>query len=548
MNDSLVVDHTLVDVLANGESSTRARFTTPEVSQYLSRLTSLSLPEILQEPTNLASEASQLANSLTSLCHSEYPTFLSLRQTASVLQSSFSSFSDSLSALITAVPALETQTRQFSDETANVQAARRKARLVLQQHDALVDVLDIPALIDTCVRNAYYQEALDLSAHAAGLARRFPDVALVQDVAAEAEHATRVMLAQLLALLRDPAKLPALFKAVSFLRKMGALDELELALTFLSSRLVNLKANIGGVEERVDHARYVRRYVDVWREGVHDVVTQYTNIFLDRASSEEMIVELRYLLSTLTLSMVNDLIEVLAQNLPLVEDTTSLTSILTQLTHCSTSFAKIGLDFRSLLPPLFEEAVKERFSQAFETATSKFLQTFADAQKYSRQPSQVLVTAVAAASPPAETTLPESLRLPPHVLSSYPPLAIYTNSLLSALNSLRLLAPVAIQDELQTSLDACLAKSSSSFLVYAQVTSDSKLMKRRSMDENEPDQMQIIRTSGKVFTHVLIPYSRRALSEGVYGALETPPPEHTLQDVLTDWDKWLNSIDDTTSS
>jgi len=327
------------------------------------------------------------------------------------------------------------------------------------------------------------------------------------------------------------------------------LNELELALMFLSSRLVNLKATIDGVEERADHARYVRRYVDVWREGVHDVVTQYTNIFLDRASSEDMIVDLRYLLSTLTLSMVNNLIDVLAQSLPQVEDTTSLTSILTQLTHCSTSFAKIGLDFRSLLPPLFEAAVKERFSQAVEAATSKFLQTLVDAQKYSRQPSQVLVTAVAAASLPEETTLPESLRMPPHVLSSYPPFAIYTNSLLSALNSLRLLAPVSILDDLQSSLDACLARSASSFLVYAEVTADSKVTKRRSLnfDENEPDQMQIVRASGKVFVLVLIPYARRALAEGAYGAVETPLPEHELKDIILEWNKWLSSSNAITS-
>ncbi len=469
MNDALIVDHTLVDVLANGEGSSRARFTTPDVSQYLSHLTSLGLPEILQEPTNLASEASQLAK----LAH--LPMSFRISYLHILAPDGVRVVVDVLLVLRLPVVAHHCRPRtrdakhvSFSDETSsNPGSPSQSAISPFSSTTRWWTSSTFRNSLNTCVRNAYYQEALDLSTHATALARRFPDVALVQDVAAEAEHATRVMLAQLLSLLRVPAKLPALFKAVSFLRKMGALNELELALTFLSSRLVNLEASIDGVEERADHARYVRRYVDVWREGVHDVVTQYTNIFLDRASSEDMIVDLRYLLSTLTLSMVNNLIDVLAQSLPQVEDTTSLTSILTQLTHCSTSFAKIGLDFRSLLPPLFEAAVKERFSQAVEAATSKFLQTLVDAQKYSRQPSQVLVTAVAAVSLPEETTLPESLRMPPHVLSSYPPFAIYTNSLLSALNSLRLLAPVSILDDLQSSLDECLARSASSFLVYA---------------------------------------------------------------------------------
>ena len=540
-----MANESLSAVLSDGESSSAIRLSSPSASQYLSQLTTLSLPEILQEPTNLASEASQLANSLTSLCHSEYSTFLSLRQTALVLSNTFSSFSSSLSGLITALPELESQTRQFSDETASIQKARRKARLVLQQHDTLVDVLDIPQLIDTCVRNAYYQEAMDLATHAKSLADRFPDVALVQDVAAEADHATRVMLGQLLSLLREPAKLPALFKVVSFLRKMGTLGELELALTFLSSRLVSLTSTIDGIEkERIDHARYIRRYVDVWREGVHDVISQYTNIFLDRASSSDVANQLRYLLSTFTHSMITALIDILSVHLHEVEDVASLTSLLTQLTHCSTSFARVGLDFRTLLPPLFENAVTVRFTLNLDIATKKFVSTVSDAQKYSRPPSQVLVTPIAASSPPDDISSQDSARIAPHILASYPPLATYTNSLTAALNSLRLLAPIAVLPILQKIMDASLAKAASSFLTYTQVTIDGTAMKRStSVDENAPDQSRILRTTGTVLVKVLIPFARKCLTEGVYGEEFECEAEGELKDTLLEWEKWMSSVE-----
>ena len=544
-DSSPALDQTLVDILAvNGaaSSSLRARFTSPEITQYLSHVTSLNLSEIQQEPVALSSEAAQLTNSLTTLCTAEYPTFLALHRTSAVLASTLSEFSSSLSSLTSTLPSLESHARQFSQDTRGVLDTRTKARLVLKQHDALVDVLDIPQLIDTCVRNAYYQEAMDLSAHASRLAERFPDIPLVQGVAAEAAHAMRLMLAQLLSLLREPAKLPALFKAVSFLRKMDALEELELAVVFLSSRLANLTSILDGIEnDGSDHARYIRRYVDAWREGVYDIATQFNTIFLDRKPSEKLAHELQYLLSTLLHHMLSALLAILGDNLSKVEDATSLASLLTQLTHCSNSFSRIGLDFRSLLPILFEDAIQVKFAKSLDEATNKFLVKLSDAQKYSRQPSQVLITSTSALSPPDDTSLPDSPHIPPHVLTSYPPLALLTNGILAALNSLRLLAPVTLLNPLLAKLDTALAKAASSFLVYCQVPLEGTGAKAFNVGEEAPDQSHIMKTAGKIFVNVLVPYARRALIKGVYSASDDLilAMQSDLRDCLSEWDNWL---------
>ncbi|THH10383.1 hypothetical protein EW145_g1348 [Phellinidium pouzarii] len=543
-------EQTLADVLVGSKNSESAsRFSTPEISQYLSRLTSLSLPEIQHEPTALASEASQLTNSLTSLCHAEYPTFLALHRTSAVLSSTLSSFSASLSTLAAALPALDTQARRFSAETHAIRDSRTKARRVLAQHDALLDVLDIPALIDTCVRNAHYQEAMDLAAHAEHLSSTLPGVAVAQDVAAGAAHAMRLMRAQLLALLREPAKLPALFKAVSFLRKMDVFSEPELALVFLTSRLSYLGGTLDAIEqERTDHARYVRRYVDVWREGVSDVATQYTTIFLERAPSSEVVPELHYLLSTLTHHALNALLAVLRARLSSVGDATSLAALLTQLTHCASALSRVGLDFRALLPPLFEHAVQHRFSQTLNAATDALLSTLSDTQKYHRQPTTVLCTPAAAAAPPEDTTLPKALHAPPTVLSAYPPLAVYTNALLTTLNSLRLLAPSSLLHTLLTALDGTLARAAGTFLTYAQgaVECAAAARVRKYSDEEEPpDQIRVVRAAGKVFARLLVPYVRLGLVEGVYGVtgMENLGMGAELREVLLQWDTWLDPPD-----
>jgi hypothetical protein len=50
----------------------------------------------------------------------------------------------------------------------------------------------------------------------------------------------------------------------------------------------------------------------------------------------------------------------------------SITAMLSQLTYCATLFARFGYDFRMLLPPLFEDAVRARVSGEFSRAVEEF--------------------------------------------------------------------------------------------------------------------------------------------------------------------------------
>jgi conserved oligomeric Golgi complex subunit 8 len=92
------------------------------------------------------------------------------------------------------------------------------------------------------VRGGHFQEALDLAAHAARLAMCSPHVQVLQDVHAEANSTIRMLFGQLFATLRPPGRFPTLFHAVSFLWRMRVLPESELALIFLTGRLVVLNA------------------------------------------------------------------------------------------------------------------------------------------------------------------------------------------------------------------------------------------------------------------------------------------------------------------
>lgn len=173
-------------------------------SAYLSHLTTLPLPSLLSEPTSLSSTSSQLTNALTTLCTSSYPTFLSLHTSTSSLHSSLDTFSTSLSTLLDTLPALESSSKSFSTQIKHVQSERQKASLVLDQSSKLNDILELPFLTETCIRNGFYAEALDLHSHATALAAKFPDVRVVADVKAEVDGAIRGLVQGLVGILREP--------------------------------------------------------------------------------------------------------------------------------------------------------------------------------------------------------------------------------------------------------------------------------------------------------------------------------------------------------
>lgn len=517
----------------------------PEISAYLSHLTNLPLSELEAEPTTLSSSSAQLTNALTTLCHTSYPTFLSLHATTATLSSSLSSLSSSLDGLLSALPALEASARSFAQETREIQKDRRKASLVLEQHDKLYDVLSLPMLLDSCIRNHNYNEALLLANHASNLAQRFPANPIVQSVKSECDARVQAMLAQLLGMLREQAKLPALFRAVNFLRKMDVLNEQELALAFLTGRVAYLEGALRAVDverkglegdrerDKETYARFLKKYIDVWREGVYDVVTQYTTIFLERvpapgAAPAAPPAQLHMLLRMFTTEQLQALLKLLRETLPHIPDPALLNSLLTQLTYCANSFARVGLDFKLLLAPIFVDAVRSAVTQELDDAAAAWASKLVPPKdrpgpsSTPKKPSQLLVAAPAASAPPLPTPAQlDAVRTgpphaPPQILVSYPALALYTNAVLSALNGLRLLAPVELFRDLAQALERTLAKGAEALLQYAR---DRPWLggKPPANGEQAEEDSKILRATGTVYFEVFVPFVTRALAEGVYG-------------------------------
>ena len=59
--------------------------------------------------------------------------------------------------------------------------SRRKLNsLALSRHTQLLEVLEIPQVMETCVRNGYYEEALDLNSHVRRLGKKHGGIPIIK--------------------------------------------------------------------------------------------------------------------------------------------------------------------------------------------------------------------------------------------------------------------------------------------------------------------------------------------------------------------------------
>ncbi|KAG1879479.1 Dor1-like family-domain-containing protein [Suillus tomentosus] len=576
---------------------------------FLAELPTNALSDLLSTPTALTTQSHTLTSSLTALTHTSYPTFLSLHHTSTALLTSLSSFDTSLNSLLnTALPALDDAARVFREKTGpEVIEGRQKARVVLEQHDKLCDLLDVPVLIDTCVRNGLYAEALSLAAHASSAlssliaqsrksssgdeeATHGLPLQLADSLQAEIASSLHSMQLILLNTLYEPTrKLPAFWKAVQFLRRMKAIHEDELALVFISARIECLRDTLDGIErdagipsdagslefkfpagstieerereidrEADDVARFLKKYIDIWREGAYDLVTQYTTIFLDRshagariappadqdASTSSYIIR-QTLPSTLLELLLPTLRSYLERAYP------HLAPLATQLAYCSSALARVGMDFRALLSPLISRSVISGFVRdvrfGAEHEWSGVLAKHVTNKPNASTPSVWLVATPN--SVPAFKTLALSpsnaSHSPPQVLTAFPPLAKMLNAYIRALNRLRMLAPVDALWGVVDGAEECLANTGHGLLQYA-----------KDWRGGDAKEIQILQAAGAAYTRVLVPWLQRAIVEGVFSASlndrqsvgdEAGDPvvgetgKRELSFIVREWESWLGS-------
>ncbi|KAG1346270.1 putative conserved oligomeric Golgi complex subunit 8 [Cocos nucifera] len=384
---------------------------------YVSELLSFTLDRLHKEPELLRVDAERIRRQMQEVAVGNYRAFIAAADALSFIRVQLTDFDKHLESLIMEIPNLTSGCTEFIESAQQILEERKINQALLANHSTLLDLLEIPQLMDTCIRNGNYDEALDLEAFVQKLSKMHAELSVIQALAMEVRKTTQSLLSQLLQKLRSNIQLPECLRIVAHLRRMGVFSESELRLQFLRCREAWLSGILDDLDQRNAY-EYLKGMVNCHRMHLFDVVNQYRAIFNNDKSGSEEIYD-GGLLFSWAMHQIKTHLSTLEVMLPKITDGGSLSNILDQCMYCAMGLGLVGLDFRGLLPPLFEDAVINLLSKNMNTAIENF-QIVLDSHRWVPLPSVGFATNGVIDDSHDDVT-------PPSVLMEHPPIAVFVN-------------------------------------------------------------------------------------------------------------------------
>ncbi|XP_003739039.1 conserved oligomeric Golgi complex subunit 8 [Galendromus occidentalis] len=389
-----------------------------DCDEYMNELSGMGLQQLLQEPQRLREEHTALVDATQELAFNNYKTFVQTATCSRDIYAKFQSVAQRLDSLKRKLPECSTSCDEFSSKCAQITNHWKLTSQTLTKHKKLVEILEIPQLMESCVKNGNYDEALELASYVKRLERRHSPIPLVAGIGHDVRHYQQYMQSQLLSQLRGNIQLPACLKVIGYLRRMELYTQQELKVKFLETRGAWFDSLLAGAEGQDAHTK-LSRVMELCRVHLFDIITQYKAIFPPDENAQDVCIfqgwivgKIEYFLSNLRMCLTED-------------EECRLDVLMSQCMYFGLSFSRVGVDFRPLLVPIFEGALVQRCENHFSKGYPQCLQLL---QTFD------LSTMRQSSLPSAETEPPNSA--PQSLLEAYP-LAVYCNSVLNVFGELR---------------------------------------------------------------------------------------------------------------
>ncbi|KAM3757919.1 hypothetical protein ACB098_01G003200 [Castanea mollissima] len=189
----------LISLAVASASSTSSSAQQP----YFSELLSFNLDRLQKEPELLRVDAERIRRQMQEVAVGSYRAFIAASGALSTIGEQVSAIDNYLESLINETPNLTSGGTEFLEAAEEILEKRKMNQTLLANHSIVLDLLEIPQLMDTCVRNGNYDEALDLEAFVCKLSTMHPKLPVIQALAAEVRQTTQSLLYQLLQKLRS---------------------------------------------------------------------------------------------------------------------------------------------------------------------------------------------------------------------------------------------------------------------------------------------------------------------------------------------------------
>lgn len=132
--------------------------------------------DLAKEPARLKEEKASVLEQTQELAVTNYKTFIQTAECSRELFSEFSSVESKLDSLLEGIPKFEGQCQKFVEETGGINDLRRLNSLTLTRNAQLLEILELPQLMESFIKDGLYEDALELAAYVKRLHNKHPDI------------------------------------------------------------------------------------------------------------------------------------------------------------------------------------------------------------------------------------------------------------------------------------------------------------------------------------------------------------------------------------
>lgn len=143
------------------------------------KLGSLKLDQIKKEKSQLSDDSKAIVEQTQDLAITNYKTFI---QTSECSRKIFEEFEDTgkrVNSLIEKLPDLSAKGERFITTSSEINTSRRLNSLTLRRNAQLLEILELPQLMDTCICEGKYEEALELAGHVQRMGAKYGNIPVI---------------------------------------------------------------------------------------------------------------------------------------------------------------------------------------------------------------------------------------------------------------------------------------------------------------------------------------------------------------------------------
>ncbi|UXI17174.1 6-pyruvoyl tetrahydrobiopterin synthase [Sarcoptes scabiei] len=357
---------------------------------YAKALCTSGLSYVQNQSKQIEQKRNILIESKEKILFDNYDSFLRHSSISKEIIDDFQTIENSLLNLQQAIPDFKKNCDLFSCETGTISTKWDNISSMLAKYPSMIEFLEIPQLLNNCIRTYYYDDAIKICDFVAKIGTKHPIAApIFESIINDVIDCKDTMVSQITKELSGNIQLPVCLKMVQYLRDLDKFTEDQLRIHFLNCRNSWFQSELN--KELSMHQNHslnqILLFTELFRINIFDIVIQYqaifseiddSTLFLPIQHEDEKVLENSVqskIINSWLLIKIEQYLLLLKTNLEVcvsLKSNLNVEQIIENCFYFGLSMKKIGADFRPQLTILFNEFLKQRFIALIEKANARF--------------------------------------------------------------------------------------------------------------------------------------------------------------------------------